>query len=110
MTGLRSTIAVPAAVRPLPAEEIGRRPVALFGGPEPDHRGGPQCVALLRPATAIAAVDERHGGYMGRSEQPLDVLPPGLFECRARVGRPDRHAELGQGNEVPMCAAPLLVG
>jgi hypothetical protein len=101
----RPTVAVPAAIGPLPLEEaVDQEPDALvIGGPEPaGHR---QRVALLRGASSGKALDHRHGPAVGGTGDPAENLVEGRHRARLPGGNP----ELDERDESPVPADPLVV-
>jgi hypothetical protein len=101
----RSDVAVPAAVGPLPADEIRRQLVnpRLVEGAQ--MRGHEQRVAFLAAAPASSAVDDLN---------TLEVTFPGERGEDGRKGLSQaaglrRDAEIRQRNEPPVGACPLPV-
>ena len=106
----QATVAVPAAVGPLPHDQPLHQPGrALVLKPQPDR--GPDCVALLGGAAPdpirLADHDDRRGRFrVLRPEEPAQHL---LVQRHER-GVTRRVAEDRELNQRPVWALPLRVG
>ncbi len=108
--GLRPLVAVPAAVRPLPAlQALGQLPGALVVDAQSD--GIPDGIALLGGAAPKAILLSRQ--QQGLAElQVRSVQQPvvHLFAQRQQLGVARRVVDQGQAVERPVGALPFAVG
>src|SRR6266702_866577 len=106
MVCLRSSVAVPSSIRPLPFDQgLGKlhNPRVLCETQPATHC---QRVTLLRRKSPISSIDLGNIAEMSLTKQPF----------QDKIRRLDRrpkswgYSELDERDETPVCACPFLVG
>src|SRR6266704_6256625 len=106
MVCLRSSVAVPSSIRPLPFDQgLGKlhNPRVLC---ETQPATRCQRVTLLRRTSPISSIDLGNIAKMSLTKQPLQ----NKIRCLDRGPKSGGYSKLDKRNETPVSTCPLLVG